>query len=45
MNTKADLFSFTGGWGCMGRKLNGPRYWLINDLIRRLNSDMNERKI
>lgn len=45
MNTKADLSSITGGWGYMGRKLDGPRYWLINDLIRKLIISVNERKI
>lgn len=36
MNTKADLSSITGGWGYMGRKFYGPRYWLKNELIRKL---------
>lgn len=46
MNTKADLSSITGGWGYMGRNLDGPRYWLKNELmlIMRLNNGMNERK-
>lgn len=44
-HAKADVSCITGGWGYMGRNLNGPRYWLKEEILRQLYGGIDERKV